>query len=389
MLSIKQAIKALNERVFLLPIMELSIGEVLDNVLAEDVYSPINMPPFRQSAMDGYAVCMENNQYAVIGEVKTGDQQDFSLEKGDAIRIFTGAMVPDQANAVVKQELVSRDEDLIDIEGPIKLGSNIRPMGEQIKKGELALKKGTKLNPAAIGFLATLGINKVTVFSKPRITVLITGNELVEPGNILLPGQIFESNATMLIAALEKVGYRDIRKLSIKDNFEETKSSIHHAIDESDVVLITGGISVGDYDFVGKALDVLQVEKIFYKVKQKPGKPLYCGIKDNCMIFALPGNPAAALSCFYVYVLGIVRQMCGEGQQTVFKEQLALDRDVVNHSGRGLFLKAIKRGNKVEILDSQSSAMLNTFALANVLVYIPSDKEFIYEGELVNAIPIL
>ncbi len=389
MLSIKQAIKALDEKIFLLPITKLSILEVADHVLAEDVYSPINMPPFRQSAMDGYAVRMENNHYAVIGEVKTGDQQDYALERGDAIRIFTGAMVPDQADAVVKQELVSRNGDLIDIEGAIKLGSNIRPMGEQIKKGELALKKGTKLNPAAVGFLATLGIHHINVFSKPRISVLVTGNELVEPGNDLLPGQIFESNSTMLIAALEKVGYSDVKKFTIKDNFDETKSQIQKSIEESDVILITGGISVGDYDFVGKALEVLEVEKIFYKVKQKPGKPLYCGKKGNCMIFALPGNPAAALSCFYVYVLGTMRQMCGESKKPVFKEQLVLNRDVVNTSGRGLLLKAVKHGNKVEILDSQSSAMLNTFALANVLVYIPSDKEFLYEGEFVEGIPIL
>ncbi len=389
MLSIKQAISALDENILLLPITELSILEVADHVLAEDVYSPINMPPFRQSAMDGYAICMLNNQYAVIGEVKTGDQEGFDLDEGEAIRIFTGAMVPDQANAVVKQELVTRDGAQIDIEGAIKKGSNIRPLGEQIKKGALALKKGTKLNPAAVGFLATIGIDKISVYSKPRISVLVTGNELVEPGNTLLPGQIYESNSNMLIAALEKEGYCDVRKFTIKDNFEETVDKIKHAIGSSDVVLLTGGISVGDYDFVGKALETLNVEKIFYKVKQKPGKPLYCGKKGSCMIFALPGNPAAALSCFYVYVLGTMRQMCGELKEPVFKEQLVLDRDVVNRSGRGLLLKAIKQGNKVEILDSQSSAMLNTFALANVLVYIPSDKEFLYEGEIVEAIPIL
>ncbi len=389
MLSIKQAIKALDENVFLLPITELVITDVADHVLAMDVFSPINMPPFRQSAMDGYALNIQNNQYTVIGEVKTGDQESYSLKPGEAIRIFTGAMVPESANAVVKQELVSRDKDLIDIEGIIKIGSNIRPLGEQVQKGVLALKKGTKLNPAAVGYLATLGIYKVKVYAKPRVTVLVTGNELVEPGNSILPGQIFESNSTMLIAALKKVGYNDIRKFSIKDNFEETQQRIHQSIEESDVVLITGGISVGDYDFVGKALDKLGVKQIFYKVKQKPGKPLYCGKKEQCMVFALPGNPAAALSCFYVYVLGAMRQMCGEEKQTVFREKLELNRDVVNKSGRGLLLKAVKRSNKVEILDSQSSAMLNTFALANVLVYIPSDKEFLYEGEIVEAIPIL
>ena len=276
-----------------------SLSEATGYVLAEDVMSPIDMPPFRQSAMDGYAVRAHDSEfYHVKGELQAGDGKDFALQKGEAVRIFTGAPVPNDANAVVIQEKTTIKEKELEVHDEVSVQSNIRPKGEQIQKGEMALGKGTVLTPAAIGFLTTLGITEVSVYTKPSIGIIATGNELAEAGTELKHGQIYESNSLMLITALESLGYKDNEIYKVPDDFNSTRNLLEEVLKSKDVVIITGGISVGDYDFVGKALQELKVSQLFYKVKQKPGKPLFFGKKNDTYVFALPGNPAAALSCF-------------------------------------------------------------------------------------------
>jgi molybdopterin molybdotransferase len=279
--------------------------------LYKDVYSPIDMPPFRQSAMDGYALNLHNStNYKLIGEIKAGDDASPILKIGEAIRIFTGSPVPDSANTVIMQEKVSANNDTISLEkSAVSINQNIRPKGEQVTKGDLALKKGTKLTPAAIGYLTGLGITEVSVYKKPSIAIVTTGNELVEAGQSLQYGKIYESNSKMLQNALYNLKFYDLTIHKIKDDYDETQSTLNKLINTKDLVLISGGISVGDYDFVGKALQQLNVEQCFYKVMQKPGKPLYFGKKDSTTIFALPGNPAAALTCFYIYVYIALQKM--------------------------------------------------------------------------------
>jgi len=265
--------------------------------LFKDILSPINMPPFRQSAMDGYALHLHDSlTYNLVGEIKAGDNLQPILKKGDAIRIFTGAAVPDTANAVMMQEKVISNGNSITIQNQINTNTNIRPEGEQVKKGELALPKNTKLTPAAIGYLSSLGIENVSVYKKPTIAIVVTGNELVEAGSALEYGQIYESNSKMLLSTLYSLKFYDVTIHKIEDDYTKTVSKLNEVINSNDLVLISGGISVGDYDFVGKALTELNVEEHFYKVKQKPGKPLFFGTKNNTHIFALPGNPAAALT---------------------------------------------------------------------------------------------
>ena len=222
-------------------------------VLSEDITSPINMPPFRQSAMDGYAINMhESNKYSLLGEVKAGDSKNPSLKKGEAVRIFTGAAVPDNANCVVMQEKVIRKKEEIEVQNKPLLQENIRPLGEQSKIGEVALKKGTRLNPAAIGFLTTLGITSAYVYKKPSIAVIATGNELVAPGQALKHGQIYESNSLMLSVALNKYGYPNNEIHKVPDDYPSTFELLKNTIENKDIVIISGGISVGDYDYVGK-----------------------------------------------------------------------------------------------------------------------------------------
>lgn len=365
----------------------VSLQDALNNVLAIDVISEIDMPSFRQSAMDGFAVHIgKSNNYLIVDEVKAGDGKNPQLEKGEAIRIFTGAAVPDTANAVVMQEKTQRNENQIKIEDSLKPQMNIRPKGEQIKIGDIALTKGTRINAAHIGFLASLGITKVEVYKKPGIAILITGNELIAPGNKLSFGKIYESNGLMLSSLLNGLGYADISVIRIPDDFEETRKVLDEAIMANDVVIASGGISVGDYDFVGKALNDLAVEEIFYKVKQKPGKPLFFGKKGAVSIFGLPGNPAAALTCFYMYVYPLLRKTQGASNPELTRISLPLQADFSKKGNRAQFLKAKLQEAEVAILGGQSSAMLEAFGAADALVYLPEDATEIKKGDIVETI---
>ena len=313
MIPVQQAISIVKEHTKPLDTSETKpLSDCLGSTLAKNVISSINMPPFRQSAMDGYAVNMhDSNIYAIIDEVKAGDGHQPTLLPGETVRIFTGAPVPDTANAIIIQEHVSVEKNILKAHKPVTINANIRPLGEQTKEGNIALKKGTKLSPAGIGFLTSLGITEIDVKKPLSIALVVTGNELAKAGEPLQYGQIYESNAAMLTSALNDLGYMNVEITSVEDDYQSTYNILKNVISNHDVVLVSGGISVGDYDFVGKALLEIGVEQLFYKVKQKPGKPLFFGKKENTIIFALPGNPASALSCFYVYVQTALQRLSG------------------------------------------------------------------------------
>ena len=361
--------------------------EALGCTIFEDVLSPIDMPPFRQSAMDGYALNMNGNGiYTIIGEVKAGDSHHPILKKGNAVRIYTGAAVPDTANAVVMQERTSVEDNVLKIDSDVIINSNIRPLGEQVHKGQIALKKGTRLTPAGIAFLTSLGITDVRVYQRPSIAIVVTGNELASPGQDLAYGQIYESNGIMLNASLRNLGFDKVSMQVVSDDFQDTLETLNNVIANNDFILVSGGISVGDYDFVGKALNEIGVEELFYKVNQKPGKPLFFGKKDNKLIFALPGNPAAALSCFYIYVYPALQKRCGNENFSLCRTIAICECNFIKKRDRPEFLKAIYKNGKVELLEGQNSSMLHTFALANAFVYAPETTETIKINDTVEVI---
>lgn len=365
--------------------IQLPLSASLAYVLSADVLSPIDMPPFDQSAMDGYALRLgQTLDYEIIGEVQAGSSSNPSMEIGEAVRIFTGAAVPTDANAVIMQEKTSVEGKVLRIEALPKLSANIRPLGEQIQKEEIALKKGTELSPAAIGFLAGIGVSEVEVFQKPSIAIVVTGDELVSAGAVLERGQIYESNGIMLANALQQTGFEAATVVRVKDDYDATKKLLKELLEKQDFVLISGGISVGDYDFVGKALLELGVEQLFYKVRQKPGKPMFLGKTATSVVFALPGNPAAALSCYYQYVLTALKKAAGLPNYTLKKIYLPLAKTYLKKGNRAHFLKAKLTENGVAILEGQSSAMLFSFAYADALIYIPQDQMQTEEGALVE-----
>ena len=388
MISVETALSLIHQKATPLLASEVIVtDEDLGRVLSEDIIAPLSLPPFRQSIMDGYALFItETLMYNVIGEIKTGDAATQVLKPGEAIRVFTGAQLPETANVVVMQEHVTLNGNTIELKTAPKEGQHIRNIGEQIEKGTLSLTKGEQLNPSAVGVLKSFGLEKVTVYRQPKVTVIVTGNELVETGQPLRPGQIYESNSHVMVSALHQKGIAVQSVLKVKDTLIETETAIKIALEASDIVLISGGISVGDYDFVGRALNNLSVHQVFHKVLQKPGKPLYFGKTDSKYVFALPGNPAATLTCLYVYVYALIDLITGKQQVGLTRIQFPISEDFENPFGRALFLKARFKDSTVEILTHQNSAMLLSFARADALVYIPSDCKAVAKGALVTAL---
>lgn len=389
MIQVEQALSIIAENSIKMPAHKIPVHKALGYVLAETVYSPIDMPPFRQSAMDGYAfIHSEKHQYDVVSSSQAGDHENIKLKENEAIRIFTGAFVPDDADTVVMQEHVMANENSILITIMPTQFTNVREKGEQIKKEEIVFEANTLITPAAIGFLACLGITEITVYKKPKVAILVTGNELVKPGKKLPKGKIYESNSVMLQAALQTIGIKKIKSYKVKDNLKATKKALKDILAKNDVILISGGISVGDYDFVKEALLANDVEELFYKINQKPGKPMFFGRKNDSLVFALPGNPASSLTNFYVYVYPAIKNRMGFAEIHLPKLMRKLNSEITNSTGKTLFLKALYDETHVTVLDSQSSAMLNTFAIANSLLIVPNDTENLKKGALVTLLPI-
>lgn len=384
MISVNEAFSILNKIAFPLNEVEIPLANANQCVLAETLLSPINMPPFRQSNMDGFALSLHQELvYSIVGEIKAGDSKPIQLQPGQAVKIFTGAAVPDSAQAVIQIEKVSVSDNKLFMKEAVTPETNIRPLGSQIAQNDVALEKGTFFTPAAIGFLAGLGFTSVKVYHKPNVAIITTGNELVAAGQPLAHGQVYESNAIMLQAALQNAHFDRVKSYQVKDDFESTKATLKQVIENHDVMLISGGISVGDYDFVGAALQSLKVETLFYKVNQKPGKPLLVGKLNDKLIFALPGNPAASLTCYCIYVLPTLQKMSGikASYETTIQKNLTQDYAISN--SRDQFLKAIVSQDEVTILPHQDSSMLDSFALANASVYLKNGIYSLSKGDKV------
>ncbi len=355
-------------------------------VLAEPCFSLVDTPPFNQAAMDGYAFSFDTwdkkSKLILTGEVQAGSFLSEKIIPPEAIRIFTGAPVPPGADTVVMQEKVIVTGDSIEIKDEkLYKGSNVRLRGSQSKKEELILNTGQLLSPGAISFLAGTGINKVTVYARPSVSILVTGNELVKPGTQLPEGKIYESNSFGLAAALKQL---DIIPASVEtaDDHEEAIAYAFEKCKQPDIIITTGGVSVGNYDLVTAALEKCGVKKIFHKVKQKPGKPFYFGTREESLVFALPGNPAAVLTCFYEYIVPAISSFTRKEYFKILK--LPLANDYTKKKELTYFLKGQITSGRVSVLANQESYLMNSFAFADCLIELNEDKELFKAGELVT-----
>jgi molybdopterin molybdotransferase len=300
------------------------------------------------------------------------------------MRIFTGAALPDGADTIIIQEKVRVEQGRIHLDlAQVKRGDHVRGEGSEIRKGDLALQKGYVLTPTAIGFMAAIGVARVTVIPGPRISIIVTGNELLKPGEDMLPGKVFEASSYALRAALAKTGSTRVAIHFVKDDPDRMSEVLWAALGESDMVLMTGGVSVGDHDHTAETAGRCGVEKIFHRVKQKPGKPLYFGMQGSKVFFGLPGNPSSVLTCFYEYVLTALKGMSGLAPEPVsIRAKLAGDQSKAK--GLTQFLKAEYRQGVVTVLGAQESYKLNSFARANALLVFPEEQELLRAGSEVE-----
>lgn len=387
MITIEKARELISQNTSQFGEEKVLLQKALGHFCAEDIIATMDMPSFAQSAMDGYALSFEDVQKNIPlyneGEIQAGDTLVSEVDPEHCIRIFTGALIPPGIDTVVMQEKVEASEKHILVKDPnLKLGANIRLQGSQSKKGNIVLKKGDKLTPSACGLLASFGIDKVNVYKKPSIDILVTGNELSNAGQDLKAGKIYESNSFALLNALKELQLDDIRILKATDLEQDINQKISDGL-KADVLIITGGISVGKYDLVQSTLSKNGVTEIFHNVKQKPGKPMYFGKKGNTMIFGLPGNPGASLNCFYIYVKHALAKAMGSSQKMETTLQLKMSETFMNKADKTIFLKGKINQEMVEVLNGQESYKMNGFALADCIIEIPANKELVLAGEFV------
>ena len=384
MISVDQAKQIILDHTTPLSAICKPLLSAVGHITTMDIFSPIDLPPFPQSSMDGYAFAFNDLSTCSSLEVKhkiaAGDTSTYRIQEGEAVRIFTGAPIPTGADTVVMQEKTElKSDQLFIMDNSLQLGSNYRHQGAEIQAHSLALPKGSRLTPPAIGFLASMGVEEVEVYRSPTLCILVTGDELTPQGQNLEYGKVYDSNSYTLIAAFKQAGIEEVTVSHIHDQLEQLTLALTDALSQYDVIVLTGGVSVGDYDYVTQAALESGVEPLYHKIKQKPGKPMYCGVKDHRLVFGLPGNPASALTCFYEYLEPALMKMMG--QVSAIKILHApITAAYKKPVGITHFLKAYYDGHHVKPLDAQESFRLNSFAHANALIVIGEEVTEVIEG---------
>jgi len=386
MISVDEAKKIVKDNVYVMPSVNVALKDAAGFVLAEDVYSAIDFPPFNQSNVDGYAIAFNDadKRLTINGLSAAGNSVDKGLQRGQAMRIFTGAPIPANADTVVMQEkVVVQNGSLIIEDNKLQQGVNFRAKGKDITKGSLALHKNDLLTAGGVGFLTSLGLTNVRVYKKPSISIIITGNELQGAGKPLQYGEVYEANSYMLKAALQQLQFDDVEVYYADDNLERLTAILNSALENADVVLLCGGISVGDYDFVLQAAANCGIKKLFHKVKQRPGKPLYFGKKETKIVFGLPGNPSSVLTCFYEYVAEALAMITMRKNFTRITYS-TLQNDYTKVAGLTFFLKGLIEADNVIALDAQESYRLSSYAKANCLIKLDEERTAYKSGEKVE-----
>lgn len=411
MISVDEALEKVLEHIDVLEAEESPILSCLGQVLAEDVSSPINIPPLDNSAMDGYAVRSADTRGAsqkspcslrVIETVTAGAIPKGEVKPGTAIRIMTGAPIPKGADSVVKFEDTDESErqgapQEIGILTEVKPGSEIRRAGEDITAGSLVLRRGAVIRPAEVGVLASLGRSRVMVIRRPVVAILATGDEIVDVTQLLPQGKIYNSNSYSVAALVLRYGGIP-QILGIASDSEGSLLASLHLGQDADMVITSGGVSVGDYDMVREVL-AKKGEIIFWRVRERPGKPLVFGMLRgkgrgggvrNIPLFGLAGNPVSAMINFELFARPAILKMMGRKNLVKPTVEAVVADDIENADGRRIFARAIveKRGGQyfAQLTGPQGPGILTSMALANGLVVVPEDKPRVKRGDLVKVI---
>jgi len=369
--------------------------ESLGRVLAEDVVSDMYVPPLDCSAMDGFAlissdICAAGKDNPVvleiIDEIPAGSMPRYAVEAGKASRIMTGAPVPDGADSVLMVEKTKCDGTKLYVYAPTKEGENVRKSGEDLKKGSVVLSSGTIIRPAEVAILASVGKSMVPVIRKPRVAVLATGDELVEITKVPADGKIRNSNSYMICSLLDKYGCQFIDMGIVKDDMDSLREALKEGL-TADVLITTGGVSVGDYDFVKDVMEELGVQIVFNSIKIKPGKPTTFGVYKSCLVFGLPGYPVASFSSFELFIRPLLAGLSGGDVHERRSVGAVIEHDFKKKTGRLQVVPAWTTFNgdecSVRIKGALGSGVLSSVANANSFIFCPADSSGYKAGDKV------
>lgn len=399
MISVEEALERILGQIHPLPTTYVPLAEALGLVLAADVAAQEDMPPFANSAMDGFALRSQDSQpidgqsrrLSVTGSVAAGYVADHAVQEGTAMRIMTGAPVPPGADAVIQIELTKYDgpeSTWVEVLQPVTPGNNVRPAGEDMQRGQTVLRQGTEIGPWEVGVLATLGLALVPVTRRPQVAILGTGDEVVDVDQPLAPGKIRNSNSYLLEAAVQRAGARPVRLGVARDTVESLREKFSQAIG-SDLIITSGGVSVGDFDLV-KNIMAEQGEINFWRINMRPGKPVAFGHIGQTPLLGLPGNPVSAAVTFELFGRPVLRKMLGHTRLLRPQVEAIVEEDLGERAMRRHYVRAhvIWRDGRfvARSTGNQGSNIMTSLLNANALLVVPEGGVEIKAGQTVQAL---
>jgi molybdopterin molybdotransferase len=393
MISIEQALSLIRREVQVLPAVKLPFADTLGFVLAEDVFADAPMPPFAAASVDGYAVVAADGPglRRIVGDQMAGYVAGLRVEPGSAARVTTGAPIPPGADAMVMIEYTAERDGQADIQTDnIQAGANIRPVGQDIEQGQLVLPEGTLLGPPELGLLGTVGKTEVSVFRRPKVAVMSTGDEIVEPHETPQPGQIRDANRFSLMSVVRQTGAEPIDLGIVRDKAGSLEATIERGLAEADALLTSGGVSMGQLDLVKPYL-ARRGAVHFGRVNTKPGKPVTFATVDGKPCFAMPGFPVSALVSFEVFVRPALLKMAGHRRIYRPREQATLAHNVRHSPDRTEFQRAVltRRADGTLVASTtgfQGSGRLLSMVGANGLIVLPHGQGNFAAGSVVEAV---
>ncbi len=388
MIQLTEAMNLIHAQQITIKREKAALNDLLGRLLPEPLVSTIESPPFSKAAMDGYAVhsADHSERYRILETVGAGDTPSKTVHLGECTKIMTGAMMPEGTDKVLRVEYVDREGDWAVPHTEEKAG-NVIQKAENLKKGDVVLQPGI-IHPKDIGIIASLGLPEVTVIKQPVIGILTTGSELKNPGEILKPGQIYNSNGFQLTAQVVSVGGIPVYYGIVEDNKKALSETVAKALSACDLVLLSGGVSKGEYDYVPDVLQENGVKPIFHRVAVKPGRPTFFGRREETFVFGLPGNPVSSFVIFEVMVKALLFRRGGLTYNPVLFEGVLQETLRRRDTERTEFHPVQLKGGKVTPLVYHGSSHLNALADANGLLSIPAGVKELVKGETVNVRPI-
>ncbi len=394
-ISLEQALNILMDHVTHGKTERKTLEDCLGLVLSEDVYALLDMPPFSRSAQDGYALCSKDSigatgenpvKLKVTGKIYAGDHLDVQVRPGEAVRIMTGAMVPAGADCVLRQEDTDEGEDVVQIYKEVEPGCSICFKGEEYKKGHTLLHAGTKIDAAALAVASGNGIMELPVYERVKAAVVSSGSEVVEPGTPLTPGKIYNTNTIYMKARLSQLGAKVMMTRTAGDDLEVMAEALKEAADQAELVVTTGGVSVGQKDLTEEALLSIGAEILFHGIAIKPGMPTLAAEKDGVLFIGLSGNPFSAAIPFEMFVREILSLKMGDPDLKLRRETLTAVTGFSKNSRRRRFLRGKAEGKEVWLPDQQANGQMRSMVGCNCLIEIPAGSGPVKAGDKVEVL---